>query len=99
MLLISRLAGVLANNRLSALDVSDVRGGIAQLREIRSSVYEDLNQIQHEYLLLRGLEWLLDNGFDSKVVWEWNRGCYETQCSKPTHHWCNSRVVGKPLGA
>jgi hypothetical protein len=29
--------------RLSALDVSDVRGGIAQLREIRSSVYEDLN--------------------------------------------------------
>jgi hypothetical protein len=22
--------------------------------------------------LLRGLEWLLDNGFDSKVVWEWN---------------------------
>lgn len=58
--------------RLSALDVSDVRGGIAQLREIRSSVYEDLNQIQHEYLLLRGLEWLLDNGFDSKVVWAWN---------------------------
>jgi hypothetical protein len=49
-----------------------VHGGIAQLREIRSSVYEDVNQIQHEYLLLRGLEWLLDNGFDSKAVWEWN---------------------------
>jgi hypothetical protein len=60
---------IVANvRRLSALDVSDVRGGIEQLREIRSSVYEDLNQIQHEYLLLRGLEWLLDNGFDSKVV-------------------------------
>ena len=49
-----------------------VHGGIVQLREIRSSVYEDVNQIQHEYLLLWGLEWLLDNGFDSKAVWEWN---------------------------
>lgn len=58
--------------RLSALDVKDVRNGIAQLREIRSTVYEDLNQIQHEYLLLRGLGWLLENGFDSKVEWEWN---------------------------
>lgn len=58
--------------RLSAFDVCDVRGGIVQMREIRSSVYEDLNQIQHEYLLLRGLEWLLDNGFDSKVEWHWN---------------------------
>lgn len=58
--------------RLSALDVKDVREGIARLREIRSSVYENLNQIQHEYLLLRGLGWLLENGFDSKVEWEWN---------------------------
>lgn len=59
--------------RLSARDVKDVSGGIEQLREIRSSVYEDLNQIQHEYLLLRGLAWLLANGFDSKIEkWEWN---------------------------
>lgn len=58
--------------RLSAQDVKDVSGGITQLREIRASVYEDLNQIQHEYLLLRGLAWLLANGFDSNVEWEWN---------------------------
>jgi hypothetical protein len=58
--------------RLSALDVKDVRNGIAQLREIRSTVYEDLNQIQHEYLLLRGLGWLLENGVDANVKWEWN---------------------------
>jgi hypothetical protein len=58
---------------LSRRDVKDVSGGIEQLREIRSSVYEDLNQIQHEYLLLQGLRWLLANGFDSKVEkWEWN---------------------------
>jgi len=59
--------------RLSARDMKDVSDGIEQLREIRSSVYEDLNQIQHEYLLLRGLAWLLSNGFDSKIEeWEWN---------------------------
>ena len=59
--------------RLSARDMKDVSEGIEQLREIRSSVYEDLNQIQHEYLLLRGLAWLLANGFDSKIEkWEWN---------------------------
>src|SRR5215472_13870013 len=59
--------------RLSAQDVEDLSGGIEQLREIRSSVYEDLNQIQHECLLLRGLAWLLANGFSSKIEkWEWN---------------------------
>jgi hypothetical protein len=58
--------------QLSVLDVKDVRAGNLQLREIRLSVYEDLNQIQHEYLLLQGLGWLLANGFDSQVEWEWN---------------------------
>ena len=59
--------------RLSAQDVKGVSSGIEQLREIRSSVYEDLNQIQHEYLLLRGLAWLRANGFSSSVGrWEWN---------------------------
>ena len=45
-----------------------VHGGIAQLREIRSSVYEDVNQIQHEYLLLRGLEWLLVTGWPKRTA-------------------------------
>jgi hypothetical protein len=67
------MRGIVSKLRLlSAQDVDDVGGGIAQLREIRASVYEDLNQIQHEYLLLRALAWLLANGFDSSVKWEWN---------------------------
>ena len=57
---------------MSAKDVQDVHHGILQLREIRSSIYEDLNQIQHEYLILRALGWLRDNGFGSVVEWEWN---------------------------
>jgi hypothetical protein len=58
--------------RLSAQDVNDVHLGIVRLREIRSSIYEDLNQIQHEYLILQGLGWILANGFDSEIEWEWN---------------------------
>jgi hypothetical protein len=58
--------------RLSAQDVVDADYGIALLRLIRKSIAEDLNQIQHEYLILRGLRWLVANGFESPIVWEWN---------------------------
>ena len=58
--------------RPSSQAVEDVRSGDLQLREIRSSIYENLNQIQHEFLLLRGLAWLFKNGFESKVDWGWN---------------------------
>ncbi len=34
--------------RLAAEDLKDVPRGISVLREIRTSIYEDLNQIQHE---------------------------------------------------
>jgi len=57
---------------LSAHDVKDAQHGVLLLREIRLSVYENLNQIQHEYLILRGLRWLCDNGFESHIEWEWN---------------------------
>jgi hypothetical protein len=58
--------------RLSGQQVDNVQLGIAQLRIIRSSVYEDINQIQHEYLILQALRWLLQNGFASEITWEWN---------------------------
>lgn len=57
---------------LAAADLDNVREEIGRLREIRSAVYEDLNQIQHEYLILRGLLWVMRNGFGSGVAWEWN---------------------------
>jgi|SRR5580704_4172686 hypothetical protein len=58
--------------RLSGQEVDNVQSGIAQIRKIRSSVYEDINQIQHEYLILRALRWLLQKGFASEITWEWN---------------------------
>ena len=57
----------------SAQNATDLGQGLTLLRNIRSSVYENLNQIQHEYLILRGLIWLLDNGhapLDTR--WYWN---------------------------
>jgi hypothetical protein len=58
--------------RLSDQEVNNVQLGVAQLRNIRLSVYENINQIQHEYLILRALRWLLQNGFASEITWEWN---------------------------
>lgn len=58
--------------RLAARDVKDADYGIALLRLIRAEIGEDLNQIQHEYLILRGVRWLVANGFGSGLEWEWN---------------------------
>lgn len=63
---------VLKMRHLSSQDVADMRHGFMQLAKIRSSVSEDLNQILHECLILRGLLWLFENGFGPQVVWEWN---------------------------
>ncbi len=58
--------------RLSSQQIDNVQLGVAQLRAIRSSVYEDINQIQHEYLILQALRWLLQKGLASEITWEWN---------------------------
>lgn len=58
---------------LSAKNVTDLKSGLSKLRNIRSSVYENLNQIQHEYLILQGLIWLSENAHTShNVCWYWN---------------------------
>jgi hypothetical protein len=54
-------------------DIPSLGEGLARLRNIRASVYENLNQIQHEYLILQGLSWLSINGFgQSELHWYWN---------------------------
>jgi hypothetical protein len=63
---------VLKMRGLSSQDVKDMRHGFARLAKIRSSISEDLNQIQHECLILQGLRWLLENGFGPETAWEWN---------------------------
>src|SRR4030042_4004815 len=54
-------------------DVLSLSDGLVRLRNVRSSVYENLNQIQHEYLILQGLLWLSENGFNQpEISWYWN---------------------------
>ena len=54
-------------------NVSDLGVGLSKLRSIRSSMYENLNQIQHEYLILQGLIWLRSNDHvPLGTQWYWN---------------------------
>jgi hypothetical protein len=59
--------------RFTEKDISSLSDGLVKLRNIRSSVYENLNQIQHEYLILQWLLWLSKNGFNQpEIHWYWN---------------------------
>lgn len=54
-------------------DVRSLCEGVECLRQIRNTVYENLNQIQHEYLILQGLDWLRSHGYNAiHLQWYWN---------------------------
>lgn len=43
------------------------------LQRVRSETYEDLNQIQHEHLIVCAAEWFLAQGIsDPETQWYWN---------------------------
>lgn len=63
----------LADLRGMAAVVTSLEEGSDRLRQIRGAVYESLNQIQHEYLVLQGLRWLQTNGYAARdLEWSWN---------------------------
>jgi hypothetical protein len=46
---------------------------VSILDRLRKETYEDLNQIQHEHLILRAAEWLLSEKLcPPATVWLWN---------------------------
>lgn len=45
-----------------AVDPPSLDDGIEMLQAIRESAYEDLNQLQHEHLILRAIRWLEEQG-------------------------------------
>ena len=54
-------------------EVLSMSDGLTMLRNVRSSVSENLNQIQHEYLILQGFLWLSENGFNQpEIIWYWS---------------------------
>jgi hypothetical protein len=67
------IGAFLSELRDLAKDATSLEDGAERLRRIRASVYENLNQIQHEYLVLQGLRWLRNNGYgDMQLNWSWN---------------------------
>jgi hypothetical protein len=59
--------------RVAATPVVTVEGGIAVLKKLRAEVYEDLNQIQHEFMVICAAEWLLAHErCPPDTIWSWN---------------------------
>jgi hypothetical protein len=58
---------------LSALPFETPEAGVAILQRLRSETYEDLNQIQHEHLIVRAALWLIaGNICPLTTEWFWN---------------------------
>lgn len=69
---LSAIHGCVAKLRdLSAREVLNLESGIAFLADVRRAVYEEINQLQHEALLLRAVEWLSPS-LPGDVRWHWN---------------------------
>jgi len=68
---IQRVLGTV--NRLSSLPCNTPETGIGILDSLRKETYEDLNQIQHEHLIVRAAEWLLaERKCPPQTQWFWN---------------------------
>lgn len=52
---------------------SSLQQRVRILTSLRETIYEELNQIQHEYLILLAIEWLVANGHATEETeWFWN---------------------------
>jgi hypothetical protein len=58
---------------LAALPFTTCEAGVGILDRVRRETYEDLNQIQHEHLILCAAEWLLAQAIcEPSTQWSWN---------------------------
>lgn len=59
--------------QLCAESVATADDGVKVLRVLREEAYEDLNQIQHEHLIVHAAQWLIHQKHCSTAVeWSWN---------------------------
>ncbi|NJC87172.1 MAG: hypothetical protein FIB02_01335 [Desulfuromonas sp.] len=57
----------------SSLPCTTAEAGIKILNRLRKETYEDLNQIQHEHLIVRAAEWIIaKEKCPPETVWYWN---------------------------
>ncbi|MEW6688428.1 MAG: hypothetical protein AB1452_04965 [Pseudomonadota bacterium] len=59
--------------QVATTPIGSVEAGIAILKQLRAGTYEDLNQIQHEFMIVRAAEWLVgQKRWSGETVWFWN---------------------------
>ena len=59
--------------QISTLPCVTAEAGIGILDRLRRETYEDINQIQHEHLIVCAAEWLLANQrCSAETLWFWN---------------------------
>lgn len=74
--------------------VQSVEDGISLLRNLRRSLYEELNQIQHEYAALCAVKWLQENCFkDGETTWHWNPSSTGTADEPDLRGFLNGKIV------
>lgn len=67
------LACVARIREIALPEFSTAAEGVKVLRTLRTEAYENLNQIQHEHMVLCALEWLAAKLGESTIVeWSWN---------------------------
>jgi hypothetical protein len=60
-------------SRLGAANPQSAEEAVGTLARVRDTAYENLNQIQHEYLILAAVRHLVDKSLVSPdVEWQWN---------------------------
>lgn len=58
---------------IAGVEIDEVAKGIDVLKRLLAETYEDLNQIQHEYMILCAAQWLIDrHRSPSDTIWYWN---------------------------
>src|SRR5262245_17865127 len=58
---------------ISAMSIRTPEAGIATLALLRRETYEDLNQIQHEYMIVCAADWLVQKArCPADTNWLWN---------------------------
>jgi hypothetical protein len=68
---------LLGVKRVIAEPVDSVEAGVALLSSLRKQAHEHLNQIQHEQMIVRAAEWLVQHGIattDTRWLWNPRRG-------------------------
>ena len=71
--LLRRTNALLSEIALAGVQVDSVKAGTQILSKLRKTVYEDMNQLQHEALVLESARWLEEHVMNGKPgQWSWN---------------------------